>query len=243
MAFKIFSGAIFLGDSHANFGRENFSKFLQDLAKSEKLPPQIFFLGDMFDFLANTHFSQKFYAREISLINEISKRSEIFYFEGNHDFNLAKIFKNVKVFENSVQPVKFISENGEKIEISHGDIFLPPFTQKSLLFLRNKIFLFFMNCLDFLLFFKISKAILKSQTKKILYKKAENFRNFIEPKIHNYTAEIIIEGHYHQDEILNFKDKIYINLNSFAVEPKFYEAVSENGKFALLGRNFSQNLV
>ncbi|MBQ6223824.1 MAG: metallophosphoesterase, partial [Campylobacter sp.] len=92
--YKIKSGAIFLSDAHANTNRANFRAFLQELnsLENENLPSQIFMLGDMFDFLANTTYSQKFYEFEINLINEISKKCEIFYFEGNHDFNLAEIF-------------------------------------------------------------------------------------------------------------------------------------------------------
>lgn len=237
MAFKILNGAIFLGDAHANSGRENFKDFLEILNLKQTLPPQIFFLGDMFDFLANTSFAQKFYKKEIALINEISKKTEIFYFEGNHDFNLKNIFPNVKIFRNKMQPVSFEAPNNKIVQIAHGDIFLPPLTQKFLLFLRNKIFLCFMNLLDFLLFFKISKAILKKQSEKKLYKKIIDFEKYIKPKIHKYNADIVIEGHYHQDEILNFKDKIYINLNSFAIEKKIYEAGMEKNKFKLFGKN------
>ena len=237
MAFKILNGAIFLGDAHANSGRENFKDFLEILNLKQTLPPQIFFLGDMFDFLANTSFAQKFYKKEIALINEISKKTEIFYFEGNHDFNLKNIFPNVKIFRNKMQPVSFEAPNKKIVQIAHGDIFLPPLTQKFLLFLRNKIFLCFMNLLDFLLFFKISKAILKKQSEKKLYKKIIDFEKYIKPKIHKYNADIVIEGHYHQDEILNFKDKIYINLNSFAIEKKIYEAGMEKNKFKLFGKN------
>ncbi|MBR6952696.1 MAG: metallophosphoesterase, partial [Campylobacter sp.] len=190
--YKIKSGAIFLSDAHANTNRANFRAFLQELnsLENENLPSQIFMLGDMFDFLANTTYSQKFYEFEINLINEISKKCEIFYFEGNHDFNLAEIFSGVKVFANKEQPVSFKSDMDEILQISHGDIFLPKQTQTALLFLRNKIFLKIANALDTMLNYAITKAILNAQSNKNLDRKAENFANFIEPKIHNYTAKI-----------------------------------------------------
>ena len=78
MEFKILNGAIFLGDAHANKNRQEFYDFLQDLSSRKILPPQIFFLGDMFDLLANTSFTQKFYKKEIALINEISKKPKFF---------------------------------------------------------------------------------------------------------------------------------------------------------------------
>ncbi|MBQ7271623.1 MAG: UDP-2,3-diacylglucosamine diphosphatase [Campylobacter sp.] len=231
MVYKIKHEAIFIGDSHANTNKLQFRKFLEFINSQKTLPTQIFFLGDMFDFLANTTYTQKFYQYEINLINEISQKTQIFYFEGNHDFNLAEIFPSVKVFSHYDQPASFKTEFGEILQISHGDIFLPKITQISLLFLRNRQFLKFMNFIDKICKFKISKAILKSQENKILYKKAENFMNFIKPKIHNYNAKIVVEGHYHQDEILKFENQTYINLNSFAVTQKIYKFDAKSNKF------------
>ena len=236
-SLQIRSGALFIADAHDNVNKKNFLKFLQNLQGLGTLPPQVFLLGDMFDFLANTGFVQEFYAEYITLINEISQKCEIFYFEGNHDFNLAEIFPNVRVFANCDQPAIF-EFNSSQIAVAHGDIFLPFFTRTALLFLRKKWFLKFMDKIDCALKFKISKAILKSQEDKILYKKAQNFKEYIEPKIHNYRADIIIEGHYHQDEILKFDDKKYINLNSFGVEAKFY-VVENSPNFNLLSKNLN----
>uniref|UniRef100_UPI002603CC88 UDP-2,3-diacylglucosamine diphosphatase n=1 Tax=uncultured Campylobacter sp. TaxID=218934 RepID=UPI002603CC88 len=195
-------GAIFIGDAHAGASRPQFLKFLRALRSAQSLPPQIFMMGDMFDFLANTTYVRRFYEEEIALINELSQKCEIFYFEGNHDFNLREIFPCAKVYPNAAQPVKFICESGEAVQIAHGDLFLPRLTQLALLSLRNRAFLKFMDLLDRALKFKISKMILKSQEGKNLYKKMPNFKDIIAPKIDFYAANLIIEGHYHQDEIL-----------------------------------------
>ena len=147
-------GAIFIGDAHAGASRPQFLKFLRALHSAQSLPPQIFMMGDMFDFLANTTYVQRFYEEEIALINELSRKCEIFYFEGNHDFNLREIFPRAKVYPNAAQPVKFICESGETVQIAHGDLFLPRLTQFALLSLRNRAFLKFMDLLDRALKFK-----------------------------------------------------------------------------------------
>ena len=216
-------GAIFIGDAHAGASRPQFLKFLRALCSAQSLPPQIFMMGDMFDFLANTTYVQRFYEEEIALINELSRKCEIFYFEGNHDFNLREIFPCAKVYPNAAQPAKFICESGEAVQIAHGDLFLPRLTQFALLSLRNRTFLKFMDLLDRALKFKISKMILKSQEGKNLYKKMPNFKDIIAPKIDFYAANLIVEGHYHQDEILYFGEKKYINLCSFGAGSKIYE--------------------
>ena len=233
-------GAIFIGDAHAGPSRPQFLKFLRALCSTQSLPPQIFMMGDMFDFLANTTYVQRFYEEEIALINELSRKCEIFYFEGNHDFNLREIFPRAKVYPNAAQPAKFICESGEAVQIAHGDLFLPRLTQFALLSLRNRTFLKFMDLLDRALKFKISEMILKSQEGKNLYKKMPNFKDIIAPKIDFYTANLIIEGHYHQDEILYFGEKKYINLCSFGVRSKIYE-VAKSEKFMLIPKNLNLN--
>ena len=233
-------GTIFIGDAHAGASRAQFLKFLRVLRSAQSLPPQIFMMGDMFDFLANTTYVQRFYEEEIALINELSRKCEIFYFEGNHDFNLREIFPRAKVYPNAAQPAKFICESGEAVQIAHGDLFLPRLTQFALLSLRNRTFLKFMDLLDRALKFKISEMILKSQEGKNLYKKMPNFKDIIAPKIDFYTANLIIEGHYHQDEILYFGEKKYINLCSFGVRSKIYE-VAKSEKFMLIPKNLNLN--
>ncbi|MCD8541207.1 MAG: hypothetical protein LRY22_00560 [Aliarcobacter cryaerophilus] len=52
-------------------------------------------MGDNFDFLSN---EIKYFKNRnkdiIELLNSLSDSFEIFYLEGNHDYNLSKIFPN-----------------------------------------------------------------------------------------------------------------------------------------------------
>ena len=115
------SSAIFIADSHENENRENFWHFLCALKSGEIKTPQLFLMGDMFDFLASEcEFFVKFYERYVRAIDELGEKMEIYYFEGNHDFNLAPLFKNVKAYPIGAQPVKFASECGQSVLIAHG---------------------------------------------------------------------------------------------------------------------------
>jgi len=238
MEFELKNGAIFVTDAHENSNHRNFRRFLELVRGGEISVSQLFFLGDMFDFLTDADFTRKFFKFEINLINEIAENHEIYYFEGNHDFNLERIFPKCKVFPNALQPANFgflakneqESESNEiSVQIAHGDIFLPKFTQIFLLSLRNKRFIKFMNFIDKSLNFAISKQILNSQTKKILYKEAENFEDFISPKIANYSANFVIEGHYHQGKTLEFERSTYINLKALALNSSYYKLkINEN---------------
>ncbi|WP_169942131.1 metallophosphoesterase [Campylobacter sp. RM15925] len=217
------NGAIFIADSHANENRPEFLKFLRALKEGKICAPQLFLMGDMFDFLSDyCDYPLKFASEHIRLINELSGRMEIYYFEGNHDFNLSKILKNVRVFPIAAQPVKFKSECAQNVAIAHGDIFLPFVSKYALRFLRLKPFLKCMNFIDNLLNFKISKALFKKLRHKNLTYKIPNFKNLAAKRVANYTEEIIIEGHFHQGDIFEFQNQQYINVPSFACEQSYF---------------------
>ena len=232
------SGAIFIADSHENENRENFWYFLCALKSGEIKTPQLFLMGDMFDFLASEcEFFVKFYERYVRAIDEIGEEMEIYYFEGNHDFNLAPLFKNVKAYPIGAQPVKFASECGQSVLIAHGDIFLPFVSKYALRFLRIKIFLKTMNFFDKFLNFRLSKRILNKLKRKILDYKIPNFKNLVEAKMRRYNAfyeaDIVIEGHYHQGEQYTIGKQKYINIPSFACEQSYFVVeYDQNIKFA-----------
>ena len=232
------SGAIFIADSHENENRENFWRFLCALKSGEIKTPQLFLMGDMFDFLAGEcEFFVKFYERYVRAIDELGEKIEIYYFEGNHDFNLARLFKNVKAYPIGAQPVKFASECGQSVLIAHGDIFLPFVAKYALRFLRIKIFLKTMNFFDKFLNFRLSKRILNKLKRKILDYKIPNFKNLVEAKMRRYNAfyqaDIVIEGHYHQGEQYTIGKQKYINIPSFACEQSYFVVeYSQNIKFA-----------
>ncbi|OUT13324.1 UDP-2,3-diacylglucosamine hydrolase [Campylobacter concisus] len=244
-------GAIFLADAHENVNRNGFLKFLRAVDSGEiKEPPQIFLLGDMFDFLTGDgEYTREFYSEHLNLINKISQKVEIFYFEGNHDFRLSNLFdktreiwderemlcyKSVRVYDIYDQPANFKTINEEHVQIAHGDIFLPFVDKYALRFLRLKWFLKFMNALDKFLHFKISKAILAKLTKKNLDYKIPNFKELMGKHLQGYEAGIVIEGHYHQGEQFNIYDKFYINLPCFACEQSYFVVEYAQQKLNLL---------
>jgi metallophosphoesterase len=232
------SGAIFIADSHENENRESFWRFLCALKSGEIKTPQLFLMGDMFDFLASEcEFFVKFYERYIHTIDELGEEMEIYYFEGNHDFNLARLFKNVKAYPIGAQPVKFASECGQSVLIAHGDIFLPFVAKYALRFLRVKWFLKTMNFFDKFLNFRLSKRILNKLKRKILDYKIPNFKNLVEAKMRRYNAfyeaDVVIEGHYHQGEQYTIGKQKYINIPSFACEQSYFVVeYGQNIKFA-----------
>lgn len=228
------NGAIFIADAHENENRLYFLKFLRSLKSGEIGTSQLFIMGDMFDFLSGyCDYSIKFADEHIRLLNELGSDIEIHYFEGNHDFNLSQILPNVNVYPIRAQPVNFVTNDGKSVQMAHGDLFLPFIDKYALRFLRLKPFLKFMNFIDKALDFKISKAICARLKHKNLSYKISNFREIMDRHLANFNAKFVIEGHFHQGEILKFEDCEYINVPCFACDQRYFIVEYEpNIKFA-----------
>lgn len=109
---KLKNHAILIADAHENTNRRGFLKFLnalsEDLSKNLALKcPQLILMGDIFDVLVGEISpSHRFAMPYINLLESLANAGlEIIYIEGNHDFNLSSLFKNVKIFTLSNQPI------------------------------------------------------------------------------------------------------------------------------------------
>ena len=140
--------AIFIADSHYNKKNQEFKDILEKIDKNDLTVSQIFLMGDNFDFLCNevTYF-KNINQDIINLLNRLSNRFEIFYLEGNHDYNLSKLFPKIKVIKRENQPLILNYEN-KKIALSHGDNFINWKYDLYCKIIRNSIILRFLNIID-----------------------------------------------------------------------------------------------
>jgi len=203
-------GAIFIADSHyPTHKKEEFLNFLNAIENSTIKTEQLFLMGDIFDLLVGTsNYLKNEYKEEITLINKIAQKIEVYYFEGNHDFCLQNVFnKYVKVIPLQKQPLIF-NYNFKTYALAHGDLHNK---QKRYLtyskIIRSKIILNLIP--DF-----VSKIVLKRLSKKIICKEIKDFKSLI--KSFNIQGDFAIEGHFHQGIIVDN----YIAMPSFACSKK-----------------------
>jgi len=225
---EIKEGAIFISDAHDSEKRNYFLQFLKALNDDKIKTPQLFLMGDMFDLLVwEISYTKSLFKEHVNLINNLSKKVEIFYLEGNHDFNLQKLFPNIKVFPLSAQPALFNFQD-KKILLSHGDLYQG---SKYIFFttiIRNSYLLKCLNIIDIISKNSISKKILASQLDKKLCRKIENFQKFIKLKLQKYDIgvtkiDFVYEGHYHQNEEFVFEKLKYKNFGSFACDKSYHK--------------------
>jgi len=214
--------AIFIADSHYPHHGDAFLDTLSKLESGELETPQLFLMGDNFDLLfGHNNYIQTFSSDAIEVLQRLSKKIEIHYFEGNHDFCLKKIFPDITVYSRKQQPIMFDMSN-KKVAISHGDKYATGFGYDLYCkILRNKITLNLLRPFE--------KPIIDYRMKKLSLKDiCHTFYGFeirVEEILKNYNdVDLVIEGHFHQSKVLGK----YISLPSQACQNMV--AVIEEGE-------------
>ena len=219
MYLSILQGSIFVADSHYNQKNTQFLVFLKKLENKEIKTSQLFLMGDMIDFISGeSRYFIKQNSDVIELLNKLSKTIEIIYLEGNHDYNLKTLFPNINVIKRENQPLLAKFKN-KTISLSHGDNFINWKYDLYCKLIRSSILLKFLNFIDINYF--ISKKIENSLLNKNICHKMNSFKQIVSKRLENYDTDIVIEGHYHQGDIYNINEKIYINIPSLCCQNKY----------------------
>jgi len=218
---EIKENALLVADSHYPHHGDAFLDLLQKLDSEEIKTPQLFLMGDNFDLLfGHNDYIQTFSSEAITLLQKLSQKLEIHYFEGNHDFCLQELFPEIKVYSREEQPVIF-SLKEKKVALSHGDKYVTGFGYDLYCkVLRNKSTLTLLKPFE--------KSIIADRMKKLSQKNIchtfEGFEKRVEKILENYqNVDIVIEGHFHQSKIIGK----YVSLPSQACQNKI--AVIEEG--------------
>ncbi len=222
LPIEIEEGAIFIADAHYPDYGDSFIAILKEIDRDRLELTQLFLMGDIFNLLFGySQYIKSFVQDAIDLLQKLSKKIDIYYLEGNHDFCLREIFPNIKIYTIEEQPVKF-RLNGQDVYISHGDIY-----NKSLLYkIYTKLI---RNRTTIKLLLPFEKYIIEHRIKKLREKnictKIKNFEKIIESIIEKYPSNaLIVEGHFHQNRVY----KNYISLPALACQKRV--GIVKNGK-------------
>ena len=204
--------ALFIADSHYPHHGDAFLDLLKKLESGEIKTPQLFLMGDNFDLLFGYNdYIQTFSKEAISLLQTLSKKLEVHYFEGNHDFCLTEVFPDIQVYAREQQPIMFQVDE-KNVAISHGDKYVTGFGYDLYCkVLRNKKTLTFLKPFE--------KAIIDHRMKKLSQKHIcftfNGFEKRVDEILEHYNeADLVIEGHFHQCKTVGK----YISLPSLACQ-------------------------
>ncbi len=228
MHHKIQKDAIFIADAHYQVGvRESFYEFLLKIDNREIKTSQLIMMGDMFDLLVGSiAYTTKENQKVITLLNALSQQVEILYFEGNHDFDLQRLFPKLTIIPLSKQPYLAFYHD-KRIILSHGDLYQGLNYTLYTYLIRHPLTLKFLNMIDKNFNNFISKSILEKQRNKKLCRKLQNFAQFIKQKSKNYDIahnrfDLICEGHHHMDEEYHLEGCYYKLFSSYACGNIYY---------------------
>ena len=222
---EIREGAIFVADSHYPHQGDEFLLLLEELYRGDRVVPQLFLMGDNFDLLFGYNEYIKHHSIEaIKLLQKLSQKLEIYYFEGNHDFLLTPIFPHIQIYPRELQPVIFTI--GEmRVGLSHGDRYATGyFYNLYSKILRNRYFIWLLRPLQ--------KPIIDYRLKELSTKSICGYFNELESRVERIKesypdVDYIIEGHFHQAEIIDN----YYSLPSLTCQKKIAILTNKKIKF------------
>ncbi len=233
-------GAFFISDAHYSASRPELYDFLKDIDSKVLQPSQLIFMGDIFDALfggvPRTYTENQ---QVIDLIDKLSLEIEVVYLEGNHDFNLKKVFENAKVFSIDVQPIS-CDFNGKKVYLAHGDFTGTLLYKVYTAVVRTKAVLALLNILNILLNNSILNRLEKYLSKKKDCTDIKTFEQIIKNRLDTkYECEYFVEGHFHQNKFIKYNGFKYFNLAAFACNQRYFIVKSSHEEL-FVERKFSK---
>lgn len=229
--FEILDGAIFIADAH--FSPNDLKAFylLEELLKNP--PVQVFFMGDIFHLLIGSiPSSLKDHQTILKKINQLSQITQVFYFEGNHDFGIQqKTLPYTTIIKRKNQPMQFNYKN-KTLLLAHGDIFISPLYEFYIQSITHPIILkslFFLDCITFGKLYKIvqNKIMQKEifalkNPKNFLSKRTNSYKNYVKKHSLSYTR--ILEGHFHCE----LENQNYKAIPSFFCQKKILRIINND---------------
>ena len=240
---EIKKGAFVISDAHYSHLRPELLDFFKAIESKELEPTQLILMGDVFDALFGgidkTYQDNK---ELIELLEKISLSIEVIYLEGNHDFNLDAVFKNMKIITIKQQPILCRYEN-KKVYLAHGD-FDGAFGYKLYtLLIRNRVLLYLLNHINNIFENFILNKLDKHLGIKDDCKELKDFKKHIENRLSKrYQCDYFIEGHYHQNRSFIVNNFRYINLAAFACNQRYFIVKSLEDKELLEEKTFSKGI-
>ncbi|WP_305876777.1 UDP-2,3-diacylglucosamine diphosphatase [Helicobacter pylori] len=228
--YALKSGAVFISDAHFLPKSPHLINTLKELLSAK--PPQVFFMGDIFHVLVGYLPLDEEQQTIINLINALSEISQVFYFEGNHDFSMRFVLNpKVVIFERHNQPALFQYDN-KRFLLAHGDLFITKAYEFYIMQLTStwaRFFLTFLNLMSFKTLYPFLKKRIYKKPVRLWELEPNKLQSFIEKRLKAYQNYIkglkgigridgIIEGHFH----LKSGAKIPLNAPIYCPLPSFY---------------------
>ena len=216
-------GAILISDAHYSPQKPQLFSLLEDIYTQKIQTPQLIFMGDIFDALfGSIDYTYEKNQKMIDIIEKIAQKIEVIYLEGNHDFNLKRVFKVPFVIPIAKQPFMMHFKD-KRVCLAHGDFDGKAGYKIYTALIRNPFVLFILKYIDIITAHAILRNVQSHLDKKDDCKELGWFEDFIKNRFKKrFECDYFIEGHFHQNKTLILNDFIYINLGAFACNQRYF---------------------
>ncbi len=224
-----------ISDTHIKSNSSDEYQILLNFLKHPKVKSStdIFLLGDIFDLMVGSHKKYlEIYRDYFILLKELSQSNiKIYYFEGNHDFNLKNLFSHASIKINYYKKKHSFLFNNKTFLISHGD----DLSYDSLLYKAYSTFvrssfgeLLADKIVPFWLLQKFGSAASNISRKQNRHDSDERFLNIL--ALNYQDKDFIVCGHTHIKRILQLKKKgpVYINVGLPSIDKSFVYLDEQN---------------
>ncbi len=220
---------LFLSDAHFPKSKAILSFLLDVYTEFDA----IYILGDLFEFYYGyENFFYSHHAELFGVLNVISKKTEVFLFEGNHEYNLYAIkrFLDVNVIKKELE----IEIDGMNVYMEHGDridkndIYYRLFR----LALKNPFSLKLIGKIDYRFLFDMSKKASHFSKKRLKDKTDRRTDVALEAFAEQLTKngkDVVILAHTHTPLLKKMDSGLYINCGDFFEHFSYVVYDSKNG--------------
>lgn len=205
----------FVSDIHLNEPHsKRYGAFLHllDNVHNDDAVEALFLVGDVFDlWLGDRKIFVKMHKQVLEKIEAVAKKKTVHYFEGNHDFQLGRLWRDmgVKVYPGEHE---FLIK-GKKVLVSHGDLLNQEdkVYLKLRWFFRTSLVKTFIKIFPNVVLFKIGSVLSTTEQKEPSTEEQKNeflshWQKWTKQLYHRHPYDIFICGHYHFDVDITFKD-------------------------------------
>jgi UDP-2,3-diacylglucosamine hydrolase len=228
--FELKAGAIIIADAHYSTKRPKLLSFLKSILSGKTEATQLILMGDIFDILFGViSLTYRRNIEPIEIINKISKKIQVVYLEGNHDFAIKRFFPDIQVIPLEIQPLHVRYKN-QDVLLAHGDFDSDIKYKIYTKIIRSRLTLSILGLIDILTSHGIIHWLDNYLSKKDDCREIENFESIVKSKIKKNSLlkyDVLIEGHYHQNKIYEYKNFKYINLAAFACNERYFVVKSK----------------
>jgi len=237
--YEILPGALLISDAHCSVRRPQLLSLLRAVDDGRLAAPQLILMGDIFDLLfGQIRVTHRMNAETVALLQAICRKIPVLYFEGNHDYNLQKLFPRATVVPLAAQPLA--CRCGKvRLLLAHGDFNQPLRYRIYTALIRNPAVLHLLGALN-----RLTGNAIIGKLENYLAKKDDCY------VIPGYEAlvtrhldgldlsgtEVFIEGHYHQGKTYEVHGVRYFNPSAFACNLHYAIVTYDRNGFTLRER-------